>query len=196
MNPATSSPMEPMRLNVPRLIAGLRRLAEPEERVDRAALAALRRGLGKRPGEAPEMFPVLVPLLPGGRLWPWDETCAYMVASLFATHPAIWDGPDDGRWTRNLGASLRRLRQLTDSDGPNRRFVALLNSEGDDLGEHLRGIIALLRGNDIPVDWQQLTYDLLRWDRPSREVHRRWADAYWSQSTVAAAGDDREGGDE
>lgn len=169
-------------LSVPRLIRGLRALAEPEERANRAALAALRRGLGKRPGEAPEMFPVLIPLLPQGRLRRWDETCAYTVAALFAVHPASWDGAEDGRRRRNLGASLRRLRDATDSDGPERRMVALLNSASDDLPEHLRGGVALLRGRAVPVDWNQLTYDLLAWNFASREVQRRWAAAFWGQA--------------
>jgi CRISPR system Cascade subunit CasB len=169
-------------LSVPRLIRGLRALAEPEERADRAALAALRRGLGKRPGEAPEMFPVLIPLLPQGRLRQWDEHCAYTVAALFAMHPASWDGAEEARRRRNLGASLRRLREATDSDGPERRMVALLNSNGDDLPEHLRAIVALLRGADVPIDWNQLAYDLLAWNFASRDVQRRWASAFWWQA--------------
>lgn len=181
-------------LNVPRLIRGLQALVEPEERIDRAALAALRRGLGKEPGEAPEMFPVIVPLLPG-RLWPWDETCAYTIAALFAMHPSMWRGAESGRWTRHLGASLRRLRDITDSDGPERRFVALLNSDRDDLPEHLRGVIAHLRSKDVPVDWTQLAYDLLAWDRADREVQRRWAGGYWGQSEqdVVTAGQEDDG---
>jgi CRISPR system Cascade subunit CasB len=181
MNETSAHVEEPRRLNVPRLIRGLQALVEREDRIDRPALAALRSGLGKRPGEAPQMFPVLVPLLPPGRLWPWDETCAYTVASLFATHPAPWRGAGDGRWDRNLGASLGKLRDASDSEGPERRLVALLNCNANDLSEHLRGVIALLRGKDIAVDWQRLAYDLLDWDRPSREVQRRWATAFWSR---------------
>ena len=195
MNQMAAERAEWQRLNVPRLISGLRRLAEPEERADRAALAALRRGLGKRPGEAPEMFPVIVPLLPGGRLRTWDETCAYTVASLFALHPTTWDGADDGRWSRNLGASLRRLREQTDSAGPERRIVALLNSDDADLAEHLRGIVSLLASKKIPVDWQQLAFDLLAWGRSDREVQRRWADAYWGQRAAPADAGEGEGGD-
>jgi CRISPR system Cascade subunit CasB len=180
--PAVQADDQWQELSVPRLIRGLRALAEPEERADRAALAALRRGLGKRPGEAPEMFPVLIPLLPYGRLRQWDERCAYTIAALFAMHPVSWDDAEDGRWRRNLGASLRRLREATDSDGPERRMTALLNSDGDNLPEHLRGIVALLRGKDVPVDWQQLAYDLRDWGRSDRRVQRRWAEAFWGQA--------------
>lgn len=184
------------RLSVPRLMRGLQALVEDEDRIDRAALAALRRGLGKRPGEAPQMFPVLIPLLPTGRLSSWDEACAYTIAALFAMHPVTWQGEASGRWTRNLGASMRRLREATDSDGPERRLVALLNSDDEDLGEHLRGVVALLRSKDVPVDWYQLAYDLLNWNRASREVQRRWATSYWAQPEQTAATPESEADDD
>ncbi len=65
--------------------AFIRDLEGLAEREDRGALAALRRGLGKQPGAAPEMFPYLAP-------WTqhehgWGEECMYLVASLFALHP-------------------------------------------------------------------------------------------------------------
>lgn len=152
-----------------------------EARGDRAALAALRRGLGKEPGEAPEMFPVLLPLLPEDRLFPRDERVAYLVATLFAFHPETWPAASRHRWRSNLGASMRRLARQTESNGPERRFIALLNSDEPDLPHHLRGIVGLLRAAEDPiwVDWSQLTRDLLRWTRPDREVQRRWAHAFW-----------------
>lgn len=175
MNESTGAG-RPQSLNPARLIAGLERLSERE---DRAALAALRRGLGKEPGEAPEMFPVLVPLLAGERLWPWHERAAYMVASLYATHPAGWSGEGDGRWDRNLGASLRRLDRERDSAGIERRLASMLNADSDDLGDHLRRAVALLRTSEIPIDWRRLSADLLAWGRPDREVQRRWATSFW-----------------
>ncbi|HEU0116724.1 MAG TPA: type I-E CRISPR-associated protein Cse2/CasB [Thermomicrobiales bacterium] len=188
---SVSTAQEPAsgRLNIVRLVAGLDDLAQ---RQDRAALAALRRGLGKAPGEAPEMFPIIVPLLPSARLRPWDEACGYLVASLFGFYPdGSWRGEGDGRWSRNLGVSLRLLASGMDSAGPERRLIALLNSDLDDLGSHLRGIVALLRGKAIPIDWTQLGRDLLAWDRPSRDVQRRWATAFWGQRADASDGDDR-----
>ncbi len=189
MSASTSEASTAGRLNIASLVAGLDDLAK---RQDRAALAALRRGLGKGPGEAPEMFPIIVPLLPSARLPPWEEACAYLVASLFGFYPdGSWRGEDDGRWSRNLGASLRLLANRMDSAGPERRLIALLNSDRDDLGAHLRGVVALLRGQAIPIDWTQLGHDVLGWDRPSREVQRRWATAFWGRRPDASAAGDR-----
>ena len=174
------------RLNVGRLGAGLRRLVERE---DRAGLAALRRGLGKRPGEAPEMFAVLVPLLPDGRLHADDEETAYLIASLFASHPASWAGDGDGRWSRNFGASLRRLGDATTSQGADRRMTGLLGSDRERLDDQLRSAVHLLRSKGIPVDWEQLTWDTLQWDRPDRVVQRRWASAFWASPAATEAGE-------
>lgn len=179
-------------LRVGRLVGGLERLSERE---DRAALAALRRGLGKPPGAAAEMFPVLVPLLGDQPLWSWDEQCAYGVASLYALHVASGRGEGTIRHSGNLGASLNQLAKATESDGPERRFVALLNSDRKDMFEHLRSIVSLLKAHDIGIDWFALTSDVLRWDLPDRRVQRRWATEFWgnrADTTVEAEGGDDE----
>lgn len=175
-------------LDIRHVISQLLRLvpketATGETRGDRAALAALRRGLGKEPGEAPEMFPVLLPILPDARLGEQDERAIYLVASLFAFYPDAPRWPESTRegWRRNLGASLRQLSDTTESGGPERRLVALLNSDFADLPHHLRGIIALLRSakSPIPVDWVRLTRDLQWWTDPERSVQKAWATAFW-----------------
>lgn len=155
-------------------------LRSAKEQQDRAALAALRRGLGKAPGEAPEMFPLVIPRLPPN-VKPWSERCHYLTASLFALHPADWSGTGSGWRERNFGASVRRLQGGAEaSTGPERRFVALLAAHDEDVGAHLQSLVGLLRAKDVPVDWEQLLTDLQRWERTDREVQRRWAQAYWA----------------
>ncbi len=166
-----------------------RETATGETGGDRAALAALRRGLGKEPGEAPDMFPILLPILPETLLGTHDEPVVYLVASLFAFYPDAprWPETARERRERNLGASLRQLAEQTKSDGPERRFVALLNSDGRDLAHHVRGILALLKSakTPIPVDWVQLTWDLRGWANAERRVQKAWAIAFWGGRRVA-----------
>lgn len=150
---------------------------------NRAALAALRRGLGKEPGEAPEMFPYVVRWVPPGND-AWHEKTYYLVASLFALHQKATTA---GEGATNLGASLRWLRHKSDSESVEKRFVALLNSHGDDVAEHLRRVVALLKAQEIPIDWTQLLRDVQRWNAPSRFVQRSWARAYWSDTGVTPA---------
>jgi len=56
-------------------------------RDDRAALAALRRGLGQPPGTVASMYPYVVRWL-GDDTPPWQEAAYYLIAALFAYHPA------------------------------------------------------------------------------------------------------------
>lgn len=143
-----------------------------------AALAALRRGLGKQPGEAAEMFPYVMPFI-GDRLPQRRQEDYFLVAALFAAHQLIWPHVDDQHQPTNLGASFRRLHAAFESGSIEQRFAALLNADRADLPEHLRHAITLLRAHDVPVDWLQLLRDLAWWDAERRGVQRAWARAYW-----------------
>jgi CRISPR system Cascade subunit CasB len=140
---------------------------------DRAALAALRRGLGKPEGSAPEMYPYVVPWLPKEENR-WRETYYYLIASLFAMHP---DCAHDG----NMGDhfALARSKSNSSSEAVERRFTALLSSHPEDLGFYLRQAISFLRSNEVPVQWHQLMHDIERWSHPQRYVQRQWANAFW-----------------
>lgn len=135
---------------------------------DRAALAALRRGLGQKPGEAPGMFPYVVHFAQD-----WNEADIYMIASLFALHPSSTK-------FGNMGHHLRALaREIGDDASTERRFVQLLRMRRDALEPRLRQHISILKSKDIPVHWHQLFRDLRNWDHPKRFVQRRWAGAFW-----------------
>jgi len=156
-----------------RFISYLEDLARNE---DRAALAALRRGLGKRPGEAAETHRYVLRFNPEQ----WEETAYYLVAGLFAMHPESWSRKEDDKRLTNLGASFAGMKSKADSDSSiERRFVALLDCHEDDLAEHLRHAVSLLRSKEIPVDWLQLLQDLRNWTHEERRVQRRWARAFW-----------------
>lgn len=151
---------------------------------DRAAVAALRRGLGKEPGEAPEMFPYIVPWTQGA--WPVQEKAYYLVASLFAWHQGSWHGEANKAELTNLAASLARLAAAEPAgrQGAERRLVALLNSHQDDLGNHLRHTVGLLKSKEVPVDWAQLLHDIQGWAWESRSVQLAWARAFWGSAAA------------
>jgi CRISPR system Cascade subunit CasB len=155
-------------------------------REDRAALAALRRGLGKRPGEAAEMFPYVMPWITSEHSVRRQDDY-FLVASLFAEHQIGWAAAPGERGGTDIGASFWRLRQEVDSGSIERRFVALLNAERADLPNHLRHAIALLKTKSIPVDWPQLLHDLGGWDWESRSVQRDWAQSFWRDAPSQSA---------
>src|SRR6266511_1251547 len=179
------------------------------DREDRAPLAALRRGLGKAPGEAAEMHRYVLPFLP--RKSPWSEEQAYyLVAALFAWHQGSWlaDEGEDTPAATNFGASFAQLSRARRMEGEGnddqsgveggpgktdesveRRFVALLNCHHDDLPDHLRHGVGLLKAHAVPVDWAQLLRDLQEWGWESRSVQRAWARDFWRRPERDAPGD-------
>ncbi len=153
----------------------LQALVDKEER---GTLAALRRGLGKPPGVVAEMHPfVLRWVAPGATSW--QEESWYLVASLFAIHQKPW-WPAEGKPGNNLGASFARLARAVDSKSIERRFIAMLNCDADDLPQHLRHAVSLLGSHDVPVDFAQLLRDLRGWNADSRWVQRNWARSFWA----------------
>lgn len=139
---------------------------------DRAALAALRRALGRSPASAVQAQRYIVPWLPS-QAAPWQEELYYLVASLFAMHPQ-----PGGQGS--LGSVLARVASEAGESSTERRFMALLNCHVEELGHHLRYAVSLARTKQVPIDWHQLFRDLRYWDHPDRYVQRRWARDFWA----------------
>jgi CRISPR system Cascade subunit CasB len=150
----------------------LERLRDGE---DRAALAALRRGLGKDPGMATEMHRYVVPWLPAESPR-WAEEPYYIVASLFASHPKA-----GGQGT--MGDALALVAKDSGSASVERHFVTLLKSRSEEVAYRLRHVVALARSHEVPICWHRLFKDIRDWQHPSRYVQRAWARAFWT--TVA-----------
>ena len=148
---------------------------------DRAALAALRRGLGRPPGTAPEMFPYVVPYLPA-QAHPNEEAAYYTLAALFALHPSHTD-------KGNLGDHLARAATQGNREAVERRFVALLAAHPDDLPEYLRQTVGFLKAQEIPLNWNELFKALRYWDHPTQgdRIRREWARAFWAAAPAEAS---------
>ncbi len=152
-------------------------------REDRGALADLRSGLGKEPGGMGRVHKHVAPYLPERN---YDDRWYYLAATLFGAFPQHRGG-------RSLGAAFRPLKQKSDS--MEARFVALLNAHADDLDDHLRHAVSLLKANEQPLDWFQFFQDLLQWDHPDGYIQLRWARDFYktdSNSTVKKEDQDHE----
>jgi len=149
----------------------LLRLAE-EGKEDRGALADLRSGLGKSPGEMARVHKHVVPHLPEKS---YNDQWYYTLAALFGAFPKHRQG-------HSLGKAFQPLRSKSES--MNARFVALLNAHPDDLADHLRHTVSLLKSADPPqpLDWFKLLQDLLQWDHPKRHVQLRWARDFYASA--------------
>ena len=141
-------------------------------RDDRAALAALRRGLGQPPCTVADMYRYVVPWV-GTDAARWMEEAYYLVAALFAYHPLPGG-------IGNMGRHFARTRDPESSNTAiERRFTALLAAHPDDLDYYLRQAVSFLKSKEVPVHWHQLLSDLLAWGYPDRYVQQQWARAFW-----------------
>lgn len=161
-----------------RFVTGLTQLVERE---DRAALAALRRALGTTPGSQADAARIVYRLLPTN-VPQWRERDCWLLAGLLALHPRALEHPP-GSYGPSLAESLRRLTRVesVSSEGVERRLIALINADREDLDDHLRHAVAQLRAHDIAIDYVQLLRDLHYWSAEQRWVQRRWAQAFWGQ---------------
>lgn len=117
------------------------------------AMAVLRRSLSFAPGSHPPTYPHVerfvardAPPYDSGRL------ALYAVAGLFAMHPKQAD--------RSLAASFGELMRRRESDSIEKRFVALLGADAENVTEYLRQVVSLLAADDIGLDYAALLDDL------------------------------------
>ncbi len=152
---------------------------------DRGALANLRSGLGKKPGEMGRVHKYVVPFL--SKAERYNDQWYYLIATLFGMHPRHKDPivheKNGGRWTEvwTVGRAFRELKKK--SDNMEARFIALLNAHPEDVGTHLRHIASLLKNNDVPLDWCRLFKDLCNWDHPDRFVQLQWARDFYAETS-------------
>ncbi|WP_110343649.1 type I-E CRISPR-associated protein Cse2/CasB [Prauserella flavalba] len=150
-----------------------------------AALARLRRGLGRPPGSVLDIldFTYAKEFVgdPNSDEPTRAEAAAHLAMTLYAAHQQSQSQPMHKRGER-LGRSIRML--ITEKDVTKyvehsvaHRFAALGTADSlAELSHHLRGIVQLLRANGVPIDYGRLAVDLLHWQYPDRtaSVKLRW----------------------
>jgi len=159
----------------------------------RALLAKLRRGIGKAPGSMPEIWNVTLDGMPealsgkGGDPTP-GEWAVHTALTLYALHQ---QGKDlkhqcmskDGYF---LGISLRKLISNDDDEQRvKRRFDAAATSTSpEEIAHHLRGLVQILKAEDIPLDYPALTEDLYWFQLPDVRdaVRLRWGRDFYRMS--------------
>ncbi|MGQ0841641.1 type I-E CRISPR-associated protein Cse2/CasB [Actinokineospora sp.] len=139
-----------------------------------AALARLRRAVGKPPGSVLDVLEhTLAPEF--ARNWSadtpsWDETAAHLCMTLYAVHQQS-QSHRMHQPGRRLGTAVRRLIHEAEvkPDHPvTRRFTMLGTADSlDELVHHLRGMVQLLRAEQIPLDYGLLARQLVHWQRPN-----------------------------
>jgi CRISPR system Cascade subunit CasB len=157
----------------------------------RAALAVLKRGVAKPPGEYKEMYPYVLPFFTNEESsnqegFSWKQQCYFLTASLFAMNPG--QNPD-----RTFAEAMYHIKSQKDSESIEKRFMTILSCRREDLPNHLRHAVSLLESKKISFDWEKFLRDIIWWSdfdtssfRGSRTVQKKWAEEYWSKDFKAA----------
>lgn len=162
----------------------------------RATLAKLRRGIGKQPGEMPELFEIVLGDMPEKLYGRGDRTsypvwALYTALTLFAVHqqgkdrPMSVSGNTEHKNTGNsFGAAVGYLvKQDRDREHAiKRRFDAVVTAnEFTEFAHHARGLIQLLRAGDIALDYPRFAQDLYwyQFDETKNRVRLRWGEDYY-----------------
>lgn len=161
----------------------------------RAALARLRRGVGKAPGSMPEPWAYTMDGLPEalqGRPGQTSngEWAVHIAMTLFALHQ---QGKDPKRMPMHMpevqmGKAAGRLVRIEEDDleRVKRRFDAVITSDSvDELATHLRGLIQIMRAQDppVPLDYVALAQDLYGYQNPERrdDIRLNWGRDFYGQ---------------
>lgn len=150
---------------------------------DVAALARLRRGLGKPAGSVLDIVEFThADEFAGTRDEPtFAETAAHLSMTLYALHqqsqgrPMHQGGHPLGRSIRALIPAARGEKYTEDSVAKRFAMLGTADSPGE-LTHHLRSMVQLLRAGGVPLDYGQLAADLFNWQRPgsAASVRLRW----------------------
>ena len=159
----------------------------------RAQLAMLRRGVGRKPGDMPDLWGLLFADMPEEMMSRTAEPTAaewavYTALTLYATHQQGTEmnrqNMHTGQGAGRLGKAVARLgKNADDRERIARRFNAFATaSDMTEAAHHLRGLIQLLRAEEIPLNYIRLAGDLYRFQNPeyAPDVRLSWGqDFYW-----------------
>lgn len=157
----------------------------------RAALANLRKGIGLKPGALPQLWCEIFDELPeemysrGGEP-SREEWAIYTAMTLYALHR---QGKAES--VNKPGISLGRaaaglVKDETDRERIWKRFYVLSAAEDmQEMSYRLRGLIQLLRNEDVALDYPQLAADLYRyqfWENAD-SVRLKWGQDFYRKAT-------------
>lgn len=157
-----------------------------------AQLAELRRGIGKKPGELPQLWGSFLLDMPEELLGKGDEPskaewAVYITLTMYALHQQgkaepVYQAGDEHRLGRAVG---RMVQNEDDRERVAKRFASLALAEDmSGLAHHLRGIIQLLKAQDIPLDYIDLAGDIFWFQTTVADsVRLKWGrDFYWQNN--------------
>ena len=183
--------------------------ADPNESRVRAQLANLRRGIGRKPGDMPELWGMLFAemseeMLSQNGQPTREEWAIYTALTLYALHQQSSKISEknmhkEGKPENWLGRAVSRLVKDEENDRERiaRRFNAFATA--DDMltaAHHLRGLIQLLRAEEIPLDYVHLAENLYDFQNPESRpsVRLEWGQDFYDKPRMMNEAHDKQKG--
>lgn len=135
---------------------------------DTKVRAVLRQSLAFDPGKFVRAYPYVEPFVQDHDN-SWRREMLYLVAGVWAAH---WREGQTGQ-PMSIGKACADYQAASGSSSTERRFIALLDSDRDQLPHRLRQIIALLK--EQIIDFDALLNGLLYWHDDQKRTQNAWA---------------------
>lgn len=170
-----------------------------EQGSSKAYLAQLRRGIGKRPGELPELWGLFLKNMPeelmgkNGRP-SYAEQAVYTALTLFALHqqghsePMNAEGEENriGRAAQRLVDCIQAARKQVEREDveENIRMKLSIAAKSDDMTElsyYLKTIVKLLGNYDVKLDYVNLAKDLywFQFEDQTDKIRLKWGQDFY-----------------
>ena len=164
-------------------------IRQKETSVGKAMLANLRRGIGKTPGELPELWGAFLNEMPselyGNSGMPSEgEWAVYIALTLFALHQQGNAEPVHCEKVSLGTAAARLMNEKTEEERGRilRRFGPVVTAKSmQELSHHLRGLIQLCKAKGVRLDYVQLAGDIYRFQflESRKEVQLSWGQDFY-----------------
>lgn len=167
--------------------------------IAKAQLAQLRRGIGKKPGEIPELWGGFLMELPEDLMSQGSEPSAsewaiYTAMTIYAYHQQgnVQSVHSD---ELRLGKAVRQLVKTSeDEERVLRRFQCLATSANmEELSHYLRSMIGLFRSENISLDYIDLTKDLYyyQFENGAPKVRLKWGQDFYRMALKTRKEDEK-----
>lgn len=152
------------------------------------ALAELRRGIGKEPGDQPQLWGYFLEGMPESMMGINEpsraERAIYTALTLFALHQQGSDPNSSLMHCEGVsfGTAVSKMRTEYNKESLGRRFrIASTSSSVEELANHLRSMIQLLKRDGIGLDYGMLASDLYLFQFPefASRVRLKWGEDYY-----------------
>ena len=154
----------------------------------RGMMANLRRGVGRQPGELPELWGMIFDRMPdellGKNQTSYAEWAVYTALTLYAMHQQSSDRNMNQKDISVGQASAKLVKNEDDIERILKRLNLVVTAVSpEDLAYHLRSMIQLFRQEEIALDYARLAKELylFQYEENVSAIGLNWGRDFWRE---------------